>query len=91
MPARGGSGPGSPPGARVMDGGSWHVATVGSGFWQLPSSVVPACPHLWFLLVQSLPCSLPADKVGAPAPALGGFVVWMSLGRNERMSPVTVP
>lgn len=45
---------------------SWHVATVGSGFWQLPSSVVPACPHLWFLFVQSLPCSLPADKVGAP-------------------------
>lgn len=30
---------------------SWHVATMGSGFWQLPSSVVPACPCVRFLLV----------------------------------------
>lgn len=30
---------------------SWRVATMGSGFWQLPGSVVPACPCVQFLLV----------------------------------------
>lgn len=54
-----------PLGAWVMDGGSWRVATVGSGFWQLPGSVVLLVPVCGF-------CSFSLRSV--PSPSTRG--VW---------------
>lgn len=60
---------------------SWHVATVGSGFWQLLGSTVLCC------ISSSLHCSVQADRAGR---SLGVVCHLYFLGENRRRNPVSV-
>lgn len=51
-----------PLGAWVMDGSSWRVATVGSGFWQLPGSVVLLVPVCGFCSFSLRPVPSPPTR-----------------------------
>lgn len=97
-PGSQGGGPGQRGEAQDQDatgglGDGWKLLACGHcGLWLLAASRLcsPACPCLWLLLIQSPPCSVPTDK-GDVGGTPGVFVVPTSLGKNVRMSLVTVP